>query len=120
MEFLRILGALLILLVLLDVFLTVLYARVGAGVVSRRLACPTWWSFRTLAKPSPRRRDAVLSFCGPTILVLLVGLWVLGLTGGAALVIWPSLASGGVAPTSGASSASKDFTTALYVAGEGL
>src|SRR5436190_11352057 len=58
-----ILGAALILIVLADVFLTVLYARMGNGIVSHRLACWTWYVFRAVAKPLPRYKDRVLSFC---------------------------------------------------------
>jgi hypothetical protein len=115
---LRILGAALILLVLLDVFLTVLYARVGAGVFSNRLACAAWWTFRTLAKPFPRRRDLILSFCGPVILVLLVATWVFGLMCGGAMIIKPALSSGGIVCTSGAQQT--DFMTALYIAGDSM
>jgi len=35
-------GALLMAVVLLDVFLTVLYARIGTGIISTRLARATW------------------------------------------------------------------------------
>jgi hypothetical protein len=111
------LGALLILLVLLDVFLTVLYARVGTGIISHKLACWTWYLFRFVARPFPRRRDAILSFCGPAILVLLVLTWVFGLMLGAAAIIYPRLgisitASNGPTPTT--------FVTALYIAGDSL
>ena len=53
---LTILGILLMGLVLLDVFLTVLYARVDASLISHRLACMMWWTFRMIGKPLPRRR----------------------------------------------------------------
>ena len=61
-------GALLIVLVLLDVFLTVLYARIGAGIFSHQLACWTWKLFRAISRPFPRWRDQALSFCGPVII----------------------------------------------------
>src|SRR5437868_2792172 len=72
-------GALLIFLILLDVYLTVLYARVGAGFISHHLACLTWWTFRAIGRRLSRGRDTFLSFCGPTILVLLVTTWTCGL-----------------------------------------
>src|SRR5439155_13517766 len=102
-------GALLILLVLLDVYLTVLYARVGAGVISHHLAKGTWRIFRILARPFPRRRDQILSFCGPTILVLLVATWVFALMCGGAMVIQPSL---GRSITSNVGTTPTDFVTA--------
>src|SRR4051812_35660355 len=40
-----IVGAALVLLVIADVFLTVLYARIGAGIVSPWIARATWWLY---------------------------------------------------------------------------
>ena len=112
------LGALLVLVVLLDVFLTVLYARIGTGLVSTRLARLTWRLFRGLATLTGSRRGDVLSFCGPVIVVLLVMTWALALTVGAALVMHPMLgtsiraSSGDDTPT--------DFVTALYAGGSSM
>lgn len=113
----HLLGALLMLLVLLDVFLTVLYARAGTGIISRIHARWTWRFFRAVSKPFGRGRGTVLSFAGPTILVSLVLLWAFLLAVGAALIIHPNLgasvqASSGETPT--------DFITALYAAGSSL
>src|SRR5260221_10293312 len=96
-------------------FLRCFYARVGTGLLSRRIACWAWYAFRAAAKPMPRHRDALLSFCGPVILVTLVFIWVLGLAIGAALIVHPTLGTGiqannGPTPT--------DFITALYIAGD--
>ncbi|MEA2710397.1 MAG: hypothetical protein QOF78_2998 [Phycisphaerales bacterium] len=112
-----ILGGLLFGLVLADVFLTVLYARMGNGVISRRVACWTWYVFRAVARPFPRYRDGLLSFCGPTILVLVVFGWIFLLMWAGAMVIYPALGTGvqanqGPTPT--------QFSTALYVAGDTL
>ena len=112
-----ILGGLLILFILADVFLTVLYARMGNGIISHRLACWTWYAFRAIARPFPRYKDRILSFCGPTILVLMVCTWIFLLMCGGALVIKPALGSGvqsnqGPTPT--------HFSTALYLAGDAL
>jgi hypothetical protein len=41
----QVLGAFLMLAILLDVFLTVLYARVGTGILSHKLARLTWRLF---------------------------------------------------------------------------
>jgi len=61
----QLLGALLILVVLLDVFLTVLYARIGAGSSGNRVATPFGGSFGS--SPNLWVNGAeVLSFCGPT------------------------------------------------------
>ena len=45
----QILGVLLMAGVMLDVFLTVLYARVGTGYISHRLACYVWRGIRLVA-----------------------------------------------------------------------
>ncbi|HEX8246860.1 MAG TPA: hypothetical protein VF599_01655 [Pyrinomonadaceae bacterium] len=108
------LGALLFLLILVDIFLIVLYARIGSGIVSNRLAHLLWRFFRLASKPFGRLRGIVLSFCGPIILIFLVIFWALTLTCGAALIIHPNLgssvkSSGGETPT--------DFITALEAGG---
>jgi hypothetical protein len=104
-------GALIIVLVLADVFLTVLYARMGAGLLASRLAAVIWSGCRRLATNS-RRPGAFLSFCGPAILLCVLALWAAGLTLGTALVIHPALghavrSENGPTPT--------DFVSALYV-----
>jgi len=53
-------------------FLTVLYARIGSGVWSHHLACWLWYLFRFVSRPLVLRRNLVLSFCGPAILVCLI------------------------------------------------
>ncbi|MDF1502415.1 hypothetical protein [Roseisolibacter sp. H3M3-2] len=111
------LGVGILLLFLLDVFLTVLYARIGTGLVSPWIARLVWRAMRGVAAPFGRRRGAVLAFCGPIILVAFVVVWTLGLTLGAALLIHPALGSGvrvseGPTPT--------DFVAALYAGGTSL
>jgi hypothetical protein len=111
-------GVALIVLILLDVYLTVLYARVGAGFLSHRLACFTWRAFRTIGSCMMRGRDAFLSFCGPTILVLLVITWVFGLMLGGAAIVHPRLGKT-VTATSGAVT-DTSFSAALYIAGDSM
>jgi hypothetical protein len=111
-------GLLLIALVLLDVYLTVLYARMGNGIISHRLACWTWYVFRALAKPAGRYRDAILSFCGPTTLVLLVFTWIVLLMCGGAFVTRPGLQRGSIQANQGPTPS--DFVTAMYVAGDAM
>jgi hypothetical protein len=110
-------GALVMGLVLADIFLTVLYARIGTGLIADRVAHLIWALFRRGADRFGRRRDAILSFCGPVILIVYVLLWALGLTLGAGLIIHPALgtavrASTGETPT--------DFMTALYAGGSSM
>ena len=110
-------GAFLIALILLDVYLTVLYARMGASIISHRLASLVWCTFRALARAAGRHRDSVLSYAGPTMLVSLVVTWFSGLMLGGALLMHPALGSSiqanqGPTPTS--------FISALYLAGDAV
>jgi hypothetical protein len=111
------LGILLVLIILLDIFLTVLYARIGTSIIGSRVAQLIWASFVKASKVFGSRQGAVLSFCGPVILVLLVAVWALGLTLGAALIMHPELgtsirATNGETPT--------DFITAMYAGGTSM
>ena len=111
------LGILLVLIILVDIFLTVLYARIGTSIIGSRVAQLIWASFVKASKVFGSRQGAVLSFCGPVILVLLVGVWALGLTLGAALIMHPELgtsirATNGETPT--------DFVTAMYAGGTSM
>src|SRR5436309_4082642 len=110
----QLLGALLLLMTLLDVFLTVLYARAGTGIMSYKLARLIWWIFGAASRFLGRHRGVVLSFCGSMILVFLVLVWALGLTLCAAMILHPELggtirADSGETPTG--------FVSAVYVSG---
>src|SRR4051812_49342536 len=113
----QIVGALLMALVLLDVLLTVLYARVGTGIISTRLARGTWMTVRALAKSMPSRRGKVLSFAGPIILVMLVLVWGIGLTLGSALILHPHMGSS-IQASNGPTST--DFVSAMFAGGSSL
>jgi lipid-binding SYLF domain-containing protein len=65
-------GAIVIGSVLLDVFLTVLYARIGTGLIAERAAHLVWAVLRSAADAAGSRRGTVLTFCGPAILLLYV------------------------------------------------
>ncbi len=110
-------GVLLIGLIFSDVFLTVLYARIGTGVLSHPIACSTWKAFRLLGRPFPRYRAKILSFAGPFMLPLMVAIWITGLDVGFALIIWPAL---GTAIQGTTGPAPRDFVTALYAAGDSM
>src|SRR3954452_22496928 len=84
-------GAALMLLILSDLFLTVLYARVGRSVFSNRLARLVWSTVRGIAGYFPRYRGSILSFCGPAMLLILVAIWTLGLSAGAGMIVYPKL-----------------------------
>jgi hypothetical protein len=110
-------GAGLMLLFLADIFLTVLYARAGTGLLAPYWDRGIWALFRAMASVSGRHRATILSFAGPAIVVSLIVFWATGLAIGAALIIQPELGSA-IRPSSGG--ASTDFGTALLVAGNSL
>jgi hypothetical protein len=113
----RVLGAALIVVILLDVFLTVLHARMGTGFLSRRVARVLWVLFRLVSRRLGRRRGLALSFCGPAILLSVLAIWALALTVGAALIILPGL---GTAIRTSGGETSRDFMTALVAGGSSM
>lgn len=110
-------GAALMFIALLDLFLTVLYARAGAGFISDRVARSIWRLFRWISKASGRRRALVLSLSGSFVLVSLVAVWAIMLALGAGLIIHPYL---GTSVRSSGGSNSTDFLTALYAGGSSM
>ena len=112
------LGATVMLLILADLFLTVLYARVGESVFSNRLARLVWRLFRAVAVRFPRHKGDILSFCGPLMLLILVAIWTLGLGVGTGMIIYPKLGKSVVAM--GGVPTDSDFLTAMYVGGKSL
>ncbi|HSU12915.1 hypothetical protein [Longimicrobium sp.] len=90
----QLLGAVVMAVVLADVFLSVLYARMGSSILGRWVAFATWKGFRLLRRVLGRRAVGLLSFIGPVIIVLLIGTWAFGLGLGAALAIHPALGTG--------------------------
>lgn len=113
----QIAGGLLMLLILVDVFLTVLYARADAGIISPKVSRITWLVFKHLSKPFTKHRERILSFCGPAILVMYVLVWALSLAVGAGLIIHPKLGTS-VRATSEASRS--DLITAIYAGGSSI
>src|SRR5918993_942208 len=103
-------GAAVTIVVLLDVFLTVLYARAGTELLSPVVARTTWRAFRLVSRPFGRHRGRVLTLCGPVILVVLILVWAAGLALGAALIMHPHL-GGGIRASPGATPT--DFMSAL-------
>src|SRR5688572_3334417 len=109
-----ILGVSLMLVVLADVFLTILYARMGVAILNDRIGRALWLAFRAVSKLAPSRRDRVLAYAGPAIVLTVLAVWVLLLMLGAALVIHPHL---GTAVTSSSGPTKTGFMTALVAAG---
>ena len=110
-------GALLVLAVLADIFLTVLYARMGTSILANRLARGIWHLFRALSASCGKRRAKVLSFCGPTILVVLVAGWTLALAVGAGLFMHPAMGTG-IRASEGTTQT--DVIAAIYTGGASL
>lgn len=110
-------GVLLMSLALVDLFLTVLYARAGAGYISDRVARSTWALFFWSSRAFGRRRPIVLSLAGSLIVVALIATWAGLLTVGSALIMHPYL---GTSVKSSDNSTSTDFLTALYAGGSSM
>jgi len=107
-------GIAIILIILLDIFLTVLYPRSGKNTPSLLLSKGIWELFRRLGRLPVSNSPNLLSYCGPTLLIVVIVFWVCSLAVGFALLLWPALGQGiqasqGDTPT--------DFATALYYSG---
>jgi hypothetical protein len=121
----QIAGVLLVAAVVLDVFLTVLYARIGSsgvarfgtGVISEHVARLTWRGFRKGAPAFGHRRDDFLSFAGSVIIVFIIVAWIGLLVVGSAMIVHPHL---GGAITSTIGRTPTDFVTAIYVVSAAL
>ncbi len=107
-------GSILILLGVLDVFLSILYARSGTGILAPYANRIVWHIFRRTAIIFGKKRDATLSYCGPVLLVVIIALWAALLVCGFALISWPQLGEG-IRKSSGA--ADQGSWTALYYSG---
>ena len=110
----RLAGILLIIATFIDIYLTVLYPRNGKSILSLPLCKGIWALFRATARRLPVKNKRLLSFCGPTVVVAIVVVWVTLYILGFALFLWPALgngiqASSGTTPT--------DFFTAFYYSG---
>ena len=111
-----VLGVSLIVFALADVFLTVLYARIGAAFLTEALGAWLWRVFKKLAPLVPRYRGGILSFCGPVVLLLAVSIWVTMLIVGFGLIVWPRL---GISVVSGEPNVPTptDLASAIYYSG---
>ncbi|HWD97529.1 MAG TPA: ion channel, partial [Bryobacteraceae bacterium] len=110
-------GALITAVVLTDVFLTVLYARMGYSIVADLLAQLVWSVFFHASKLFGRHRPLLLSFGGPVIVVAVVAFWVFALICGSAMVVQPEL---GRALQSSTGATPRGFVSAVYVAGSNI
>src|SRR5438105_151544 len=110
-------GAVLGLAILLDVFLTVLYARAGTGLFSNFISRLVATLFRSVAKHFGKMRGAILAYCGPLALLSVVGFWSFFMAVSAGLIIHPYL---GTSVKSSSSPNDSNFITALYAGGNSL
>lgn len=113
----QVIGAGLVILALVDIYLTVLYHRLGSSVLSLYLNKLIWCLLRLVARAVPCKGDRLLSHSGPIMIVAIVVVWVCLLLWGVALIVLPELgsdiqASQGKTPT--------DLATALYYSGYSL
>src|SRR3954468_24153193 len=119
------LGAAIMAAAVLDLLLTILYAKIGdrglsrfgAGVGSLLAARTIWWLLRRVSHALGARGRGLLSLAGPLSVLIVLSLWTLSLVVGAALLIHPHLgdsitAAHGPTPT--------DFVAALYAAASSL
>jgi hypothetical protein len=106
------LGSILLLASLIDIYLTILYARSGTGLLSPSVSRAVWFVFRKLSFLG--KKDVVLSFCGPTLLLVLILIWISFIIAGFALLVWPNLGSSlqdSIGPTP------RGFLAACYYSG---
>jgi hypothetical protein len=72
---LRVVGAVLTVLTLMDVFLAILYARLGTSIFSSRLGRGTWRAFPFIADLFLGPQKTLLAFGEPVILMVNVLFW---------------------------------------------
>src|SRR5689334_21815693 len=103
----QVLGTGIFLFVLLDIFMTVLYARLGSHGIARWgsgvIGNVVGRSVRNVLRFVPAKReqrDAILSFCGPITVVMLLSVWSWSLGVGAAMIQQPHLADSIIVPNS--------------------
>ena len=120
-SFIHVFGFAMIFIVLGDIYLAVLYPRSGKGWVGIHLSKTIWRVFRGIAQApiwqrrgDRSQREIFLSYCGPTLLVMVVSVWIALLLVGFACVIWSELGSE-IRATDGTTP--PDFVTALYYSG---
>ncbi len=112
-------GAAAILLALLDAFQTVILPRRASGHyrLTRLFYIATWrpWCYVVGRIRNPRRRETLLSFYGPSSLVLLIALWALLLVCGFGLCFF-----GAGSPVSDSLTPHPDLRSDLYMSGTTL
>ncbi|MBD6615610.1 two pore domain potassium channel family protein [Komarekiella sp. 'clone 1'] len=113
----QIIGAGIVILSLVDIYLTVLFPRLGSSLLSLPLGKGMWRLFRLIARIVPFKDDKLLSHNGPTLMIATVVVWVCLLICGFALIVWTELGS---AIQSSSGWTETNFITALYYSGFSL
>jgi hypothetical protein len=109
---LQIAGGAIVLVVLADVFLTVLFPGSGHGPLRRPVSKLVSHAFRAVARlAGPRRAHEVLSYRGPVLVVVSIAVWPVVLTCGWAMIYLPVL---GHAVTASSGTVPHDWATAFY------
>jgi hypothetical protein len=87
-------GGLLVLLILLDVFFTVLFPSSGHGPIRKPLSWVLWAGFRHLGRRlNDRHRRRLLGYSGPAVITATLLVWGVLLAAGWALIIKAALGS---------------------------
>lgn len=108
-------GALVVLVTLLDIFLTVLFPASGRGPLRRPLSSLIWHAFRGVAKRlGERRRRDFLAYSGPVMVAVSIAIWPVLIVLGWSLVYLPTLGHG-IAASNGPTDTS--WPTAFYFSG---
>ncbi len=112
---LALVGAVIVLIVLLDVFFTVLFPDSGRGPVRRPLAHAVWRSSRHLARSLPQgRRQRLLTYIGPVQVASTIIAWVVLFVVGWAMIFQPLLGTQVVAASGRTETG---WAAALYFSG---
>lgn len=112
---LRILGAVLILIVLQDIFFTVLFPASGQGVIRKPVSKGIWQIFRLFGKMTTgQRRRSLFAYCGPIVITVTLLVWFVLLVMGWAMIYKPAL---GIAIRDSAGETDTQWTTAIYYSG---
>jgi hypothetical protein len=110
----RVLGVILLLMVLQDIFQTVLFPASGRGVMRKPITEAVWKTFRVLARVARRHQRNVLAYCGPIQIAALIGAWMAMLILGWALIYQPAFGHG-IRASSGSTDTS--WPAAIYYSG---
>ncbi|MFN6560821.1 MAG: potassium channel family protein [Nostoc sp. ChiSLP01] len=113
----QIVGVVLVTVSLVDIYLTVLFPRLGSSLLSLPLGKAMWRLFRLIAHISPFKDEMVLTHNGPMLMIATVTVWICLLICGFALIIWPELGSD-IQSSDGWTET--NFITALYYSGFSL